>query len=203
MLRYYKRLLGTTVPCHWSFDIGDYYPEPSVDGTRLSTDFTRQEIRDAFFSMNTRSSPGPNGFGPCFYRTFWAMLERDVIVLFAAFAADTLNLDRLNQADLVLLLKKDGVRTPDAFCPISLQGCLVKAFTKAMVHRLQPHIESLVSSDQTGFIKGRCIAENYICVTELFSCCHSRKSRAAVLKLDFKKAFDSVAWSSLDTILRA
>lgn len=130
------------------------------------------------------------------------MLEPDVESVFAAFCDGSLNLDRLNQAHLVLLPKKDGARTPDAFRPISLQGCVVKAFTKAMVHRLQPLIEDLVSPDQSGFIKGCNIADNYIYAVELLSCFHARRCCAAILKLDFRKAFDSVAWDSLDSIMR-
>lgn len=70
LLNYYITLLGTSVPCAWSLGLEDYYPQPSVDRNLLSTDFTRQEVRDAFFSMNTNSSTGPDGFGPSFYRTF-------------------------------------------------------------------------------------------------------------------------------------
>lgn len=75
--------------------------------------------------MNTSSSLGPDGFGPSFYRTFWSLLKNDVLELFAAFMVASLDLDRLNQAYLVLIPKKDGARTLEAFRPISLQGCLV------------------------------------------------------------------------------
>jgi hypothetical protein len=33
--------------------------------------------------------------------------------------------------------------------------------------------------------------------------CHKRKAQAIVLKLDFRKAFDSIAWDALDAILPA
>jgi hypothetical protein len=42
-----------------------------------------------------------------------------------------------------------------------------------MTLRLQPFIPQLVHSDQTGFIKGRCIAENFIYATEVVQCCHN------------------------------
>jgi len=51
-------------------------------------------------------------------------------------------------------------------------------------------------------VHGRSIAENFVYAADLLSCCHKRKVPTAVLKLDFKKAFDSVKWSSLDAILR-
>ena len=122
--------------------------------------------------------------------------------LFCAFYDGSLDLDGLNRAHLVLLPKKDGVRTADGFRPISLQNCPMKLFSKVMVNRLKPYIAALVDPDQTGFVHGRSIAENFVYAADLLSCCHKRKVPTAVLKLDFKKAFDSVEWSSLDAILR-
>ena len=79
----------------------------------------------------------------------------------------------------------------------------MKLFTKVMVNRLKPMIPLIIDADQTGFIHGRSIAENFVYAADHLSCCHKRKTRTAVLKLDFKKAFDSVEWESLDLILGA
>jgi hypothetical protein len=57
--------------------------------------------------------------------------------------------------------------------------------------------------DQTGFVHGRSISAKFVYAADLLSCCYKRKVPTAVLKLDFKKAFDSVEWASLDAILAA
>ena len=49
------------------------------------------------------SSPGPDGFGPSFYKNFWPALREDVLHLFKCFFDGTLDLDGLNRAHLVLL----------------------------------------------------------------------------------------------------
>lgn len=126
-----------------------------------------------------------------------------MLALFSAFYDGCLDLEGFNRAFLVLLPKKEGARTADSIRPIFLQNCPVKLFTKAMTNRLQPLILALVDADQSGFLKGRCIAENFVYAAELLSCCHKRKQQTIVLKLDFRKAFDSINWSSLDTILAA
>lgn len=145
LLDYYTSLLGTTDRCTWSFDLDALYPDASARRAAPSSTFSREEIRNAFLAMNTRSSPGPDGFCPAFYRKFWNMLERDVEAMFATFCVSTLNLDRLNHAHLVLLPQKDGARTANAFWPISLQGCVVKGFTSCSL-RTSLALTSRISS---------------------------------------------------------
>lgn len=72
-----------------------------------------------------------------------------------------------------------------------------------MTSRLQKVIQRLIHADQMGFLQGRSISENFIYATEMVQCCHKRKAPAIVLKLDFRKAFDSVDWSALDGVLSA
>jgi len=79
----------------------------------------------------------------------------------------------------------------------------MKLFSKVMVNRLKPAIPILIDPDQTGFVQGRGIAENFVYAADLLSCCHKRAKPTAILKLDFKKAFDSVFWDSLNWILLA
>lgn len=103
----------------------------------------------------------------------------------------------------MLLPKKEGANTADAFQPISLQNCPMKLITKILANWLRPFIPALIDPDQTGFVHGRNIAENFVYAADLFSCCHRRRVPTVVLKLDFRKAFDSVNWDSLDIIMRA
>jgi predicted ribonuclease YlaK len=56
--------------------------------------------------------------------------------------------------------------------------------------QLQRDIPKLIDVDQTSFIKGRSISENFIYALELVQCCNRRKLPTLVLKLDFAKAFD-------------
>lgn len=62
-------------------------------------------------------------------------------------------------------------------------------------------MSNLIDVDQTGFIKGRSISENFVYATVLVQCFYKRKAPTLILKLDFAKAFDTVNWSSLQTVL--
>jgi hypothetical protein len=103
---------------------------------------------------------------------------------------------------IILLPKLDAVCTPDAFRPISLQNCHIKAIAKVLTNQLKPYIPLLIHADQSGFISGRCISKNFVYAAELLNCCHKRKAPAMVIKLDFRKAFDSISWKSLQKILK-
>ena len=151
--------------------------------------------------MNPQASPGPDGFGPTFYRSFWPLVKNLILPFFSHFHQGTADAERLNRAHIVLLPKKDAPTSPDAFRPTSLQNCPIKDVAKVITSRLKPFIPMLVHGNQTGFISGRNIAENFVFTTDLVSSCHSRKKPTMVFKLDFRKAFDSVAWPALQKIL--
>jgi hypothetical protein len=153
--------------------------------------------------MNVNSAPGPDGFGPAWYAIAWSSIKADVLSFLNSFYTCTVDLDRINRAHIVLLPKCSTATTPQDYRPVSLQNCPVKIITKILTTRLQRHIQQLIDIDQTGFIKGRSISENFVYATELVQHCHKKKFPTVVLKLDFAKAFDSVCWDSLLKILSA
>ncbi|XP_020150844.1 uncharacterized protein [Aegilops tauschii subsp. strangulata] len=153
--------------------------------------------------MNRLSSPGPDGFGPSFFVSFWDTVVSDVEGVFHDFYDGTLDLTHINHTFLVLLPKFEAARSPSDFRPISLQNYIMKAITKALCSRLQHYIHSLVDPDQTGFLPGRRISENIVYAADLLRACHTRRAPTVVFKIDFRKAFDSVNWASLLTVLSA
>ena len=87
--------------------------------------------------------------------------------------------------------------------PISLVQSLPKLLIKVLAVRLQSQIPHLIHNMQSGFIKGRAIAENFILASEMIQCARKSRKPMFVLKLDFQKAFDSVNWECLLNILEA
>ena len=96
-----------------------------------------------------------------------------------------------------------GACSANDYRPISLQNTSTKISSKILTTRVKPLIPSLIHNDQSGFIKGRSISENFVYVADIIQTCHERKAPTIVLKLDFRKAFDSVSWLALDQVLEA
>jgi hypothetical protein len=159
--------------------------------------FKSTEAKQAVRGMNTNSAPGPYGIGPAFYDVAWPHVEEAVMEFLAGFHCGSIELEWINRAHIVLLPKHEGATVPNSFRPVSLQNCPVKIITKILTTRLHRQITNLINPDQTGFLKGRLISENFIYASELVQCCHRWGCPTMVLKFDFAKAFDSVSWSSL------
>jgi hypothetical protein len=76
------------------------------------------------------------------------------------------NLQLLNTALLTLLPKKeDAVQVKD-FRPISLIHSFAKLVTKLLANRLASKLNGMVSANQSAFIKGHCIHDNFVLVQQ-------------------------------------
>ncbi|KAG8099946.1 hypothetical protein GUJ93_ZPchr0013g37312 [Zizania palustris] len=76
-------------------------------------------------------------------------------------------------------------------------NCNVKIITKNLANRLQEVITSLIHKNQYGFIKGRSIQDCLAWALELTHRCKSSRHESIILKLDFKKAFDTIEHSTI------
>jgi hypothetical protein len=167
---FYLDLLGSVTVTTWDFDLDALYPEGALSLEELDAHFEPDEIHAAFRQMHSTASPGPDGFSSLFFKACWSTVSSDINALFAAFHSHDADLERLNGSYLVLLPKKEGARRPQDFRPIALQNTTLKSISRVLMSRLQPVIPSLISSDQSGFVHGRCIADNFVYAADLLNC---------------------------------
>ena len=99
----------------------------------------------------------------------------------------------LNEALLTLLPKRADVRSLYDYRPISLIHIFAKLVAKLLSLRLAPHLGSMVSTNQSAFIGGRCIHDNFMLVQQMARLLHNLKAPRMLLKLDITRAFDSVS----------
>ena len=112
------------------------------------------------------------------------------------------NFEFLNSAYVTLLPKKKDATSVKDFRPISLVHSFAKLVTKILANRLASYLNQLVSPNQSAFIKGRFILDNFMLVQHTTKFLHQQKQARILLKLDINKAFDSVSWPFLLEVLK-
>ena len=116
-------------------------------------------------------------------------------------ARDTRSLYLLNDAYMILLRKMEQPEEIRDYRPISLIHSFGKLITKCLAKRLAGVLDSMVRPNQTTFIRGRCIHDNFQMVRLSCKAIHDKRAPCVLLKIDIAKAFDSVAWNFLLEVL--
>ena len=62
-------------------------------------------------------------------------------------------------------------------------------------------MNKLISTDQTGFMEGRCIVENTRLLYDIMQYTEEQHIPGLLLLIDFEKAFDSLSWRFTDKVL--
>lgn len=162
------------------------------------TPFTPEEVARIVQDSPSDRAPGPDGFSGAFYKVAWEVVGPDIFKVFEAFwHLDFRSLNLLNEAVMVLLHKTDAPQGLKDYWPISLIRSIGKLIAKALATRLAPFMAMIVRPNQSAFIRGRQIHENFRAVQLSCRWLHARHHATMLLKVDLAKAFDSVSWPFL------
>jgi len=101
----------------------------------------------------------------------------------------------INTSYIALILKVAGGSSFNDFRLISLLNELYKIITKILATRLKEVMQCVVNPSQSTFITGRNILDSVLIANEMLDSMKSRSCQGFLLKLDFRKAFDTVSWS--------
>jgi hypothetical protein len=88
----------------------------------------------------------------------------------------------------VLIPKKTDALSARDFRPISLIHSFAKLVTKLLANRLGPHLQNLVAANQSAFVKGRSIHDNYMMVQHSIKSLH-KKSLKFIFKIGHLQGF--------------
>lgn len=201
MFDFYNNLLGTRFTRYHRIDLSRRNL-PALQLQDLASAFTKDEIAKAVLETPADRAPGPNGFIGRFYRVAWPIIKGDICAAFdAIWRQDWRSFHLLNEATMVLLRKTDNPAAVGDYRPISLMHSFGKLVTKVLARRLAPHMDAIVCRNQTAFIRGRRIHDNFRAVQLYCRWLHVCGHPCILLKVDITKAFDSVAWPFLLEVL--
>ena len=97
------------------------------------------------------------------------------------------------QAIIKLIEKKDrDKRYIKNWRPISLLNVDTRVISKALSERLKNVLSSLMSTQQTAYIKNRSIGEAGRLISDIVNICDRNNNGALLVTIDIEKAFDSL-----------
>lgn len=191
----------SSVPPEMLSDVGRRVTPEMND--ELMAAFTREEVRNALFSIGDLKAPGPDGLHAIFYKCFWNMLGGDLEdeVLQAVNSATIP--EGWNDTTIVLIPKVTNPEKITQFRPISLCNVVYKVISKLLANRLKRILPDIVSPFQSAFVPGRLITDNILVAYESIHSIKKKQGKKGVcaVKLDMHKAYDHVEWIYLKEIM--
>ena len=180
-------------------------PKLSEDeATSLEGQITLMEAALALKNMKNGKSPGTDGFSSEFFKFFWRQLGPFVVRALNESYRDG-ELSSTQKEGLITCIPKGN--KPKEYIknwrPISLLNVVYKIGSSCIANRVKMVLPSLISEDQTGFIKGRYIGDNIRLIYDLIHYLDNKNIPGMLLCLDFEKAFDSLDWRFMLKVMRA
>ncbi|XP_039173652.1 uncharacterized protein LOC120296067 [Eucalyptus grandis] len=162
------------------------------------------EIKDTLFSLATGKAPWADGFNVEFFKHSWDVVGASVILAVRDFFVNVSQLKQINTTIIALVPKIPNASTVHDFRPIACCNTIYKCITKLIANRLSCVLPSIISLPQNAFVKGRHIGDNILVAQELFSGFHHDPYRPkCVIKVDFRKAYDTVNREFIEVCLQA
>ena len=163
-----------------------------------------EEAAHALKNMNNGSSPGPDGLSTEFYKIFWKELKDIVVKSYnESFKTGSLSFTQTS-AILTLIHKGKELQRNKLknWRPIPLTNTDYKLLAKCLANRVSNVIDSIISEDQVGYIKGRNVATTLRTIDDLIDFWNLKDKPGILLVLDFQKAFDTISKNFMSTAFK-
>ncbi|XP_060181187.1 uncharacterized protein LOC132610801 [Lycium barbarum] len=128
----------------------------------LSAMPTLEEVKNVIFALSGDSACGPDGFSGLFYQKSWNIVGAYAYNVVKAFYEDQKLPKSVTHTNLVLLPKKSFINTFSDLRPISVSNFINKVISRVIYDKLETFLPSLISANQSEFLKGRNIIENVL-----------------------------------------
>ena len=169
----------------------------------LEGEITIEEAGLILKNMKNNKTPGSDGFSTEFFKFFWKDLKI-FVVNSLNYSTEIGELSVTQKQGIIICLPKGN--KPRHFLknwrPISLLNTVYKIGSGVIAKRFKTVLDKLIDFDQTGFISGRYIGENLRLIYDIMQFTEEKDIPGLLLLIDFEKAFDSISWEFLTSVLK-
>jgi len=162
---------------------------------------TMEEIKREMWSCGGEKASGPDGFTFKLLRHKWELMKFDICNFVRHFERTGTFSKGCNSSFITLIPKVTDPLHLGEYRPISLIGSLYKITAKVLAIRLKSVIGSVVDDVQSAYIEGRNILDGPLIMNEIVSWAKRCNKKPFLFKVDFEKAFDSISWSYLESVM--
>ncbi|XP_074301220.1 uncharacterized protein LOC141632581 [Silene latifolia] len=196
---YYESLLGTSSPVMpLPEDLFESNLVPTESCAYLVKLVLLREILDALKSIDRNKSPSIDGYSSGFFLDAWSEVGPDFKAVVLEFFQTGVMPRAVNSTMLVLIPKLDTPSTVRDFRPIACCTTFYKVVSKILANKLKATLDSVIGPEQAAFVVDRDIFDNTMVAHELVSKYGGAYlTPRCLLKVDIRKAFDSVNWEFL------
>ncbi|GAU50480.1 hypothetical protein TSUD_409650 [Trifolium subterraneum] len=134
---YFKNVFCTNTVLQDQLLVEEVIPSLIDDNvnTLLTLIPSRDEIKNAVFSLNKDSAPGPDGYGAFFYQKYWEIIHDDVVKAVLQFFTTGWIMPNFNSNTLILIPKTNNADSIDQFRPIAMANFKFKIISKVLADR--------------------------------------------------------------------
>ena len=179
---------------------------PILTGEQSQTcedSISKNEFLKALKNLSNNKSPGNDGLTKEFYETFWKDLKKPL----CPSITKTFHRGELSHTQKQAVIKLIGKKDRDKkiiknWRPISLLNIDKKLISNVLAERLKNVLPSLISSDQTAYVKGRLISEGGRLIPDVLKICDKLQIKGFLMTVDIEKAFNSINHCFLIKVLK-
>lgn len=136
-----------------------------------------------------------------FSRSVGGIVKYDVLQFMRKFHRNASLVRGLNSSFVTLIPKSDNPSGLNEYRPVSLIGSLYKILAKVLANRIKQVMPKIISEIQFAFFGGRHVLDGVLIANEVIDGWKTSNRKGLVIKLDFEKAYDSVNWEFLFSML--
>lgn len=160
------------------------------------------DVMEVVKDLPVDKSPGIDGFNAEFFKTHWEIIGTEVTEGILQFFKNGKLLKGVNITTVKLVPKVQNATYVKEYRPIACCTTLYKKISKLITNKLKAVVDYIVSPSESALISIRNIIDNVIIAHELVKG-YSQKwvSPRCTIKVDIRKAYDSVKWPFLRIVL--
>ena len=197
-LNHFKNLLGSPPEgAPDDLEVGSKGPPLDID----TSPFTIEELREARKMTKVGKACGDDGFPPEVLK--WCDLDDILLELCNKALLEKVAPDQWRVSNIIPVPKKGDLTKTSNYRGISLTSLVAKTLNRMILNRIRPEIEKMLRDNQNGFRQGRSTTSHILALRRILEGAKRKHLPAAMVFVDFKKAFDSLHRGTLMKILLA